>query len=94
MCRDTVPRCYNETVGAYLRSKTRRRIDGSIASQSAHNSSIHAITNIDLNRRRLGRSNLAVTELGLGCYMFTGDFGIPQSEAGAIMDAAIECGIN
>jgi len=52
------------------------------------------MTRMPLNRRRLGRTNIDVTELGLGCYMFTGDFGVPQAEASAIMDAAFAAGIN
>lgn len=47
-----------------------------------------------VRRRRLGRTNLQVTELGLGGYMFTGEFGVPQSEANAIIDLALDAGIN
>ena len=48
----------------------------------------------ELKKRRLGRTDLMVTELSLGGYMFTGEFGIPRSEADAIMDCAFNAGIN
>jgi len=47
-----------------------------------------------LHTRRLGRTGLDVTEIGLGCYMFTGEFGVPQSEAEAILDLALTSGVN
>src|SRR5262249_4333820 len=47
-----------------------------------------------LRKRRLGRTDWMVTELGLGCYQFTGEFKVPQEEAGRILDCAIESGIN
>jgi D-threo-aldose 1-dehydrogenase len=48
----------------------------------------------DLRRRRLGRTGLTVSEMGLGCYMTTGEFGVSQEEAGAIFDLAFDSGIN
>ena len=48
----------------------------------------------ELPRRRLGRTGLEVTELGLGGYMFTGEFGVPRAEAEAILDRAFAAGIN
>ena len=47
-----------------------------------------------LQQRRLGRTNLMVTEIALGCYMFTGELGVPQNEANAILDIAFASGIN
>jgi aryl-alcohol dehydrogenase-like predicted oxidoreductase len=44
--------------------------------------------------RRLGRTGLEVTELGLGCYMFTGEFSVPRPEAEAILGLAFASGIN
>ncbi len=44
--------------------------------------------------RILGRTGLPVTELGLGGFMFTGEFGTPRAEALSILDAAITQGIN
>ncbi len=49
---------------------------------------------MDLKKRRLGRTNLMVTELGLGGYQFTGEFGVEPEEADKILDLAIESGIN
>lgn len=51
-------------------------------------------TTLTIPRRRLGRTNLEVTELALGCYMFTGEFGVSQQEASAILDLAFDSGIN
>ncbi len=48
----------------------------------------------ELKKRRLGRTNLMVTEVSLGGYMFTGEFNIPRSEADAIMDCAFNAGVN
>lgn len=45
-------------------------------------------------RRRLGRTNLWVTELGLGGNQFTNRFGVPRSEARAIIDRAFAAGVN
>ena len=44
--------------------------------------------------RRLGRTNLQVSELALGTYMLTGDFGVSREEADRIFDTAINGGIN
>ncbi len=51
-------------------------------------------TETTLRTRRLGRTELQVTELSLGGYMFTGEFGVPRAEATAILDAAVAAGIN
>jgi aryl-alcohol dehydrogenase-like predicted oxidoreductase len=48
----------------------------------------------ELKKRRLGRTGLQVTELGLGCYQYTGEFNVAQQEAGRILDLAFEAGIN
>ena len=50
--------------------------------------------NTSINKRRLGRTGLMVTELGMGGYMFTGEFRVAQSEAHAILDVAFDAGIN
>ena len=47
-----------------------------------------------LKNRRLGRTNLQVSELSLGTYMLTGDFGVSRADADAIFDTAINLGIN
>jgi aryl-alcohol dehydrogenase-like predicted oxidoreductase len=47
-----------------------------------------------LRQRRLGRTNLMVSEIALGGYMFTGDFRVPRAEALAILDCAFRAGIN
>jgi len=47
-----------------------------------------------LEQRRLGRTGLQVTALGLGCYQFTGEFDVAQSEAARILDCAAAAGIN
>ena len=47
-----------------------------------------------LETRRLGRTNLHVTALGLGCYQFTSEFNVPQRDAHAILDLACASGIN
>ena len=44
--------------------------------------------------RRLGRTGLEVTEMGLGGYQFTGEFGVHYDEAGKILDYALDHGIN
>jgi D-threo-aldose 1-dehydrogenase len=44
--------------------------------------------------RRLGRSNLMISELGLGSYGLTGEQGIPRSEALAILQRAFTVGVN
>lgn len=45
-------------------------------------------------KRRLGRTNLEVTELGLGGFQFTNKFRVPRVEAHAILDWAFDAGIN
>src|ERR1700753_3876878 len=47
-----------------------------------------------LETRRLGRTGLQVTALGLGCFQLTGEFQVPRSEAHAILDLACAAGIN
>lgn len=47
-----------------------------------------------LKERRLGRTGWQVTELGLGCYQYTGEFGVRQEEAERILDLAFASGIN
>lgn len=49
---------------------------------------------MELKKRRLGRTNLMVTEMGLGAYQFTGEFGVQPEEADKILDYAIKSGIN
>ena len=49
---------------------------------------------MELEKRRLGRTNLQVTEIGLGGYQFTGEFGVHYDEADKIIDYAISNGIN
>lgn len=49
---------------------------------------------MELTRRRLGRTNLNITVLGLGTYQLTGEFGVQPEEADKILDCAIESGIN
>ena len=46
------------------------------------------------NRRRLGRTELHVSELSLGTFMLTGEFKVPRAEAERIFDCAISSGIN
>lgn len=48
----------------------------------------------ELKKRRLGRTNLMVTELGLGSYHITGEKGVPRDEAHRIFDLAFQEGIN
>ncbi len=45
-------------------------------------------------KRRLGRTNLQVTEMGLGGNQFTNRYGVPRAEARAIIDRAFAAGIN
>jgi aryl-alcohol dehydrogenase-like predicted oxidoreductase len=49
---------------------------------------------MELNRRILGRTGLDVTEMGLGCYQITGEFGVHYDEAARILDYALDNGIN
>ena len=45
-------------------------------------------------KRRLGRTNLYVTELGLGCNMMTNRYGVARSDALAIIERAFAAGVN
>ena len=45
-------------------------------------------------QRTLGRTGFSVSALGLGCYQYTSQFGVLPEEAYAILDYAIENGIN
>ena len=49
---------------------------------------------MSIEKRRLGRTGLQVTEIGLGGYQFTGEFGVHYDEAGKILDYALNHGIN
>ncbi len=49
---------------------------------------------MELIKRRLGRTNLMVTALGLGTFQITGEFGVHPDEGDRIVDYAIENGIN
>ena len=43
--------------------------------------------------RRLGKTGLDVSVLGLGCYQFTEEFHVMQDTANAILDYAMDHGI-
>ncbi len=47
-----------------------------------------------LRMRQLGRTAISVSELGLGGYQFTGEFGVPRREAHAIIREALGSGAN
>jgi aryl-alcohol dehydrogenase-like predicted oxidoreductase len=48
-----------------------------------------------MKHRRLGKSGIEVSEIGLGCWQLGGDFGpVSGEQAQAILAAADECGIN
>lgn len=44
--------------------------------------------------RKLGRTGLSVSEVGCGGFQFTGEFGVPKNEALAIIEAALDAGVN
>ena len=44
--------------------------------------------------RKLGRTGISVSEVGCGGFQFTGEFGVPKQEALAIIQAALEAGVN
>lgn len=44
-------------------------------------------------KRKLGRTGIEVSVLGLGCYQFTEEFGVPQRQAYEILDYAMEHGV-
>jgi aryl-alcohol dehydrogenase-like predicted oxidoreductase len=44
-------------------------------------------------QRKLGRTGKSVSELGLGGYQFTGEFGVSREEASAIIGEAVSAGI-
>lgn len=47
-----------------------------------------------LIKRRLGRTNLNVTALGMGCFQNTGEFNVPREEGERVLDFAFNAGIN
>lgn len=48
-----------------------------------------------MHRRQLGTRGFSVSEVGLGCWQFGGDFGPLDEAAGeAILETAVECGID
>jgi aryl-alcohol dehydrogenase-like predicted oxidoreductase len=48
-----------------------------------------------MQQRKIGKSDLQVGEIGLGCWQFSSDFGkMEESVAGEIMSAAVESGTN
>ena len=48
-----------------------------------------------MKRRILGKSGFAVSEVGLGCWQFGGDFGgMPEETAFEIMNTAVENGVD
>jgi aryl-alcohol dehydrogenase-like predicted oxidoreductase len=49
---------------------------------------------MEIERRRLGRTELPVTAMGLGCYQLTGEFGVNYGEADRILDYALSSGVN
>ena len=44
--------------------------------------------------RELGRTGLKVSAMGLGCFQFTGQFGVPTAEADALLDCAMASPVN
>jgi aryl-alcohol dehydrogenase-like predicted oxidoreductase len=49
----------------------------------------------DMNTRILGKTGLAVSEIGLGCWQLGGDFGpVPEARAMQILDAAWQQGVS
>ena len=51
-------------------------------------------TSKKMKKRRMGRTGWEVSELGLGCFQYTGEFNVRQEEAGKILDLAFQEGIN
>jgi aryl-alcohol dehydrogenase-like predicted oxidoreductase len=48
-----------------------------------------------MNQRFLGKTKIAISEVGLGCWQFGGDFGpMEEDTAFEIMQAAVDAGIN
>ena len=47
-----------------------------------------------LHHKRLGRTGLYVTAMGLGAYQLTGEFGVHYDEARKILDYALNSGVN
>jgi aryl-alcohol dehydrogenase-like predicted oxidoreductase len=48
-----------------------------------------------MHHRQLGKDGFSVSEIGLGCWQFGGDFGpITDATAEGIMRTAVECGVN
>ncbi len=48
----------------------------------------------EFKKRRLGRTELMVTEFALGTYQFTAEFNIPRSDAYAVLRYAFSHGVN
>jgi len=49
---------------------------------------------VTISKRRLGRTGLEVSELGLGGWRFIARFNVPRTQAYAILDTAYSAGIN
>jgi len=49
---------------------------------------------MDLPKKRLGRTGLYVTAVGMGTYQMTGEFGVHYDEARKILDYALNSGVN
>jgi aryl-alcohol dehydrogenase-like predicted oxidoreductase len=50
---------------------------------------------MSMHRRQLGTRGFSVSEVGLGCWQFGGDFGpLDEATGEAILETAVECGID
>ena len=48
-----------------------------------------------MHRRQLGNDGFSVSEVGLGCWQFGGDFGpLDEATGQAILETAVECGVD
>lgn len=48
-----------------------------------------------MHRRQLGSNGFSVSEVGLGCWQFGGDFGpLDEATGQAILETAVECGVD